>query len=59
MMYGEEFTMTVKEYEEQLHREANSDRVWLRDHALELWNEDYDRKFPRPANAVNATQPGA
>jgi hypothetical protein len=52
--------VTVTERQaQQLERDANSDRTWQRDHADEIWQQEYERLFPRPANAVNVTQPGA
>ena len=50
--------MTRKQAED-LHRKAESERAWYRDHAEELWLRDYERRHPRPSDAVNVTQPGA
>ena len=34
-------------------------RVWLRDHGAQLWQAEYDVRYPRPSDAVSVTQPGA
>jgi hypothetical protein len=40
----------TKQQAEELAREAQSERAWHRDHALEIWQTEYERRFPRPAN---------
>jgi hypothetical protein len=47
----------TKDQADELAREAQSERVRRRDHALEEWNRWYDQRFPRRPSAPGEPVP--